>query len=136
VLGRVVLTCLVLTCATARAQPQVRIHATCAAELARDPAHVRALRGELARALGGLRTTSGHTLDVSLVEVASTRAGRTLEVRAELRAMLSDARGHVRWASTSRATVRGSARDRAVLERDAVTAAARDVARSVRAHTR
>jgi hypothetical protein len=114
----------------------VTIHATCAAKLAREPAHVQTLRGELTRALDGVRTASGYALDVSLVEMSSTGTASMLDVRVEVRAMLSDARGRVRYAATSRATARGQARDRALLERDAVAAAAHDVARAVRAHAR
>ena len=70
--------------------------------------------------------------DVSLVRLASTTSGRHVEVRAEVRALLSDAQGRARWHTISRATARGAARDRVMIQRDAVTAAARDVAKLVR----
>ena len=135
-LRRVVLVYLLLVCSGARAAPMVTIHATCAAKLAREPVYVQTLRGELTRALDGIRTAGGYALDVSLVELSSTGTGNTLEVRVEVRAMLSDARGRVRYASASRATARGQARDRMLIERDALAAAAHDVARAVRTHAR
>jgi hypothetical protein len=110
----------------------VKIHATCTTELAGDPAHVRTLRDEVARALASAGVTKRYTLDVSLVRLASTTSGRDVEVRAEVRALLSDEHGRARWQTTSRATARGSTRDRAAIQRDAVSAAARDVAKLVR----
>jgi len=133
-LVRLVTASLVLAAATAIASPAIEVHATCAAELASDPAHLRTLRGELAQALTRITATASYTLDVSLVRLGISTVGRELEVRAEVRAMLSDARGRIKWSSTSRAAARGPARDRIRLQHDAVSAAARDLARSVRAH--
>jgi hypothetical protein len=110
----------------------VKIMPTCASELACDPSLVRTLRDEVARALGSTRVTTRYTLDVSLVRLASTTSGRHVEVRAEVRALLSDAQGRARWHTISRATARGATRDRVMIQRDAVTAAARDVAKLVR----
>lgn len=134
--ARLVTACLVLAVAIANASPAIEVHATCAAELASDPAHVRTLRGELAQALARISASASYTLDVSLVRLGVTTVGSELEVRAEVRAMLSDARGKIRWTSTSRTAARGPARDRIRLQRDAVSAAARELAKSVRAHTR
>ena len=118
----------------ADAAPSIAIHATCAVELAHDPAHVRTLRGELTHALAGTRGTRGYKLDVSLVRLGTFTRGGELEVRAEVRAMLSDESGRVRWSSLSRATARGTPRDHLLLQRDAVTSAARELAKQVRAH--
>jgi hypothetical protein len=123
---------LILTASAVDATAGVEIHATCAAELASGAPHVRTLRVEVARALAGSRVPSRYTLDVSLVRLASTTIGGQLEVRAEVRALLSDEHGRARWQSTSHATARGAARQQALLQRDAVTAAARDVAKLVR----
>jgi len=133
-LARLVTACLVLVAAIANAAPVIEVHATCAADLASDPTHLRTLRGELAQGLTRISATTNYTLDVSLVRLGIATVGRELEVRAEVRAMLSDARGKIRWSSTSRSAARGPAADRIRLQRDAVGAAARDLARSVRAH--
>jgi hypothetical protein len=132
VLARVLVVLVVLAASVGYAAPTIEIHASCADALARDPAHVRTLRGELAHALSGTSMSPGYTLDASLVRLAALPVGGELEVRAEVRAMLSDGQGRVRWTSTSRATARGSSRERAQLQRDAVGAAAREVAKSVR----
>jgi hypothetical protein len=136
VLGRLALAVLLFASSPVGAASALQIHATCATELARDPAHVRTLRGELTRALTGMRAPAGYTLDVSLVRLGTSATGRGLEVRAEVRAMLSDKHGVVRWSSLSRATARGTARDRALLQRDAVAYAARDLAKSATAALR
>lgn len=130
-LTRLGLICVFLVASVTDATAGIKIHASCTTELAGDPAHVRTLRDEVARALASARVTTRYTLDVSLVRLASTTLGRDVEVRAEVRALLSDAQGRARWQTTSRATARGSARDRALLQRDAVTAVARDVAKLV-----
>ncbi|HEX5062842.1 MAG TPA: hypothetical protein VFV99_25890 [Kofleriaceae bacterium] len=131
---RLVTASLVFAIAIADAAPVIEVRATCAAELASEPAHLRTLRGELAQALARTTATASYTLDVSLVRLGVATVGRELEVRAEVRAMLSDAHGKIRWSSTSRSAARGPAADRIRLQRDAVSAAARDLARSVRAH--
>lgn len=120
-----------LTIAPSAARAGVAIHATSVAELA---PHVRTLRGSLTQQLQGL--PDGYTLDVSLVQLGSTKIGSELEVRAEIRAALSDKHGRMRWTSTARAVARGPAKDRALLERDAITAAAEQVARHVRTRCR
>jgi hypothetical protein len=132
VLTRLGLIAVFLVASLADATAGVAIHATCATDLAGDPAHVRTLREEVARALASTRVPTRYTLDVSLVRLASTTSGRNVEVRAEVRALLSDEHGRARWQTTSRATARGPARDRVAIQRDAVTAAARDVAKLVR----
>jgi hypothetical protein len=134
VIARSLLVTFVVAISTAYAAPAIEIRASCAEALARDPAHVRTLRGELAHALSDARASPGTTLDASLVRLAAIPVGGEIEVRAEVRAMLSDGSGRVRWTSTSRATVRGSSSERVLLQRDAVGAAARDLARSVRVH--
>ncbi len=131
---RTIVTCLVLAVATTSfASHTVEVRASCAAELARDPSHLRTLRGELAQALAGITSPASYTLDVSLVRLGSTAVGKDIEVRAEIRALLSDDRGQVRWTSTSNSLARGRVSDQATLKRDAVASAARDLASSVRA---
>ena len=132
--ARLVTASLVLAVAIANAAPAIEVHATCAAELSSEPAHLRTLRGELAQGLARTSPPSAYTLDASLVRLGISTVGRELEVSAEVRAMLSDASGKIRWSSTSRSAARGPAADRIRLQHDAVTAAARDLARSVRAH--
>lgn len=114
----------------------IAIHATCAAEVARDPAHVRTLITQLARALADVRAPTGYTLDVSLVRVDATTADGEVEVQVEARAFVSDRKRRVLFSSTSTATARGSARDRAVLHRDALAAIAQQLALKIRTHAR
>jgi hypothetical protein len=135
VVRRLVTAWLVFVTSIATASAGVEIRATCALELARDPVHVRTLRSEVVRALGSAPVTARYTLDVSLVRLTATIVDRQLEVRAEVRALLSDASG-IRWHTTARATARGNVRDRALLQRDAITAAARDLAKAVRRRAR
>ena len=135
-LKRLALTCLLVVAPTEVASAGVAVHASCATELAGDPVHVRTLRDEVSRALAGTPVTPRYTLDVSLVKLGTKLSGRQIEVHAEVRALLSDEHGRARWQTTSRASVRGPARDRAAIQRDAVIAAAQQVASSVRARTR
>ncbi len=114
----------------------IAIHATCVAEVARDPAHVRTLSAELAWALADVRAPTGYALDVSLVRVDATTADGQVEVQVEARALVSDGKRRVRFASTSTATARGSARDRALVHRDALTAIAQQLATQIRARVR
>ena len=131
-LTRLGLICAFLVASVTDAAAGVAIHASCTTELARDPVHVRTLRDEVTRALASTRVTTRYTLDVSLVRLASTTLGRDVEVQVEVRALLSDEQGRARWNTTSRATARGHARDRAMIQRDAMSAAARDIAKLVR----
>ena len=135
-LSRLALACLLVALPVEHASAGVKVHATCASELASDPVHVRTLRDEVSRALASTPVTPRYTLDISLVKLGAKLSGRQVEVHAEVRALLSDEHGRARWQTTSRATVRGPARDRASIERDAIGAAAREIASSVRAHYR
>jgi hypothetical protein len=135
--ARIVLACLLIASvmiggSALAASPVVEIQATCAAELARDPVHLRTLRGELSRALANMRPATRLTLDVSLVRLGTASVDGELEVRAELRALLSDEHGRIRWTTTSRSTARGTAGQHTALQRDAVAAAARELAKGVR----
>lgn len=114
----------------------IAIHATCVAEVARDPAHVRTLSTELARALADVRAPTGYALDVSLVRVDATTADGEVEVQVEARAFVSDRKRRVVFSSMTTATARGSVRDRAVIHRDALTAIARQLATKIRIHAR
>jgi hypothetical protein len=109
----------------------IEIHTTCAAEVVRDPAHARTLSAELDRALAGVSTPAGTTLDVSIVRFSETTVHGEVEVRTEARAFLSDKRGRVKWASSSRATASGSVKDRSLVQRDAITAVAQQLARLI-----
>jgi hypothetical protein len=129
VLRRIIVACTLLAAVPAGAQSGALIHATCTASVAIDPAHVRTLRAQLERALDG--KANGYTLDVSLVRLTSTPMNGEIEVRAEVKTLLSDASGRVRLSSTSRAAARGPVRDRLALHRDAVTAVADEVAKLV-----
>jgi len=124
-----IVACTLLAAVPAGAQSGALIHATCAAQVAIDPMHVRTLRSALARALDG--KAKGFTVDVSLVQLTAKPVGSELEVDAEVKTLLSDRSGRVRLTSTSRASVRGSMRDREAIHRDAVTAVAGEVAKLV-----
>lgn len=124
---RSVVLALVLAGSRVRAQPIV--HASAVAALA--PEHLRTLETALANALGDIPTT----LDVSLTKLDVTPIGSELEVKVELRALVSDDTGRIVWSSTSKATARGSARERTQLHRDAITAAAQDLGKRVRSRT-
>jgi hypothetical protein len=114
----------------------IEIHTTCAADAVRDPAHARTLSAELTRALAGVATPAGTTLDVSIVRFNELSAKGEIEVRTEARAFLSDARGRVKWTSSSRATARGSLRDRTLVQHDAITAVAQQLAKLIATRAR
>jgi len=101
------------------------IHTSCARELTE---HERTLHDELARTLA----STDAQLDVSLVSLTERLVGTDVEVRAELRALVSDARGEIRWSSRARATVRGALPQRAQLRRDAVIEATHALAATIR----
>jgi hypothetical protein len=115
------------------AQP-LEVHATCAANLPRDPAHLRTLREELARALRDVGPSRRYTLDVSLVQLRTKTIGRELEVHLELRAILSDEHRRVLSMSSSSATARGSLKDKELVQREAFASASERVARRVLMH--
>jgi hypothetical protein len=136
VLARLMLACLVLASASADASRGIAVHASYGGSLVRDPALLRTLRTEMTRALDGARVPGGYKLDVSLVRLDAARSGVELHVHAEVRALLSDNTGRIRWTSTARSIARGSQRDRALLERDAVAATAHQLGTLVRTHAR
>lgn len=114
---------LALTATSGFASPV--IHTSCARELSE---HRRTLHDELARSLAG----TNAQLDASLVTLTETIRGVDLEVRAEVRAFVSDPRGAIRWSSSARATVRGVARMRSQLRRTAVVEASRALGATIR----
>lgn len=128
-LGRLALVCLLATAAPALAGPAVEIHASCAANVVADAHHIEMLRSELARALA--QTAKAHVIDVSIVAFEARAAGDDLDVHVEVRALVSDADQHAHWVTSAKATARGRANDRALLERDALTAAAREVGQAI-----
>jgi hypothetical protein len=116
----------VLVAATsADATPAIDVKATCAADVAHGPRHTRLVRDELTRALAGITATHRFTLDVSLVRLDTTHHAAEVEVRAELRGLLSDKRGRIHLSSSASAVVRGRTRQHEQLRRDAVTEVAR-----------
>jgi hypothetical protein len=117
---------LALLLAGSRAHAQPVVHASAVIALA--PEHMRALEAAVTSALGEVPTT----LDVSLTKLEVTPIGSELEVKVELRALISDETGRVVWSSTSHATARGPARERTQLHRDAITAAAEALGKRVR----
>ena len=110
---------------TTSAHASPLIHTSSANALAE---HQRTLHDELARSLAD----TDAQLDVSLVSLTETLAGTDVEVRAEVVALVSDARGAIRWSSRARATVRGALPSRAQLRRDAVIEATRALAAAIR----
>jgi len=117
---------LALVLAGSRVTAQPIVHASAVAALA--PEHLRTLETALTKELGNIPTT----LDVSLTRLDVTPIGGDLEVKVELRALVSDEKGRVVWSSTANATARGTARERAQLHRDAITAAAQALGKRVR----
>jgi hypothetical protein len=129
VLARIALVCLVVATAPVIAGPAIEIHASCAADIATDPTHIRTLKSELAQALAG--ATEAHAVDITLVKLDTTASANELVVRAEVRAFVSDPKGRIKWATTAHATARGPAKERTLIQRDAVGAAARNVGKII-----
>jgi hypothetical protein len=133
-LSRVIFVVALAAVAPATTWAGVKIHATCAADVVRDAARVELVRSELTRALDG-HTSSEVTVDASLVRLASsTPAGArdALAIHVEIRGMLSDDGGRIRVTTTARATAQGRASERALLERDAISAAAQRLGATLR----
>ncbi|HUS30031.1 MAG TPA: hypothetical protein VMZ53_16105 [Kofleriaceae bacterium] len=129
-LARIALVCLVVATAPVVAGPAVEIHASCAADVATDPTHVRTLKSELAHAMAN--ATAAHAVDVTLVKLDTSSASQgEVIVRAEVRAFVSEPNGKVKWAASARATARGPAKDRSLVQRDAVTAVAQEIAKTI-----
>ena len=128
---RITLVCLLLA-APASASPKVDIHASVARAVASNPAHLETLHNELVVVLDGMPAAGGLTLDVSLVRIVATARGGTLIVKVEVRALLSDKTGRVRFASNARATAKGSVKNRTLIEGDAVKAATHELGKLVR----
>ena len=131
-LARIALVCLVVATAPASAGPAIEIHASCAADIATDPAHVRILKSELAQALAG--ASEAHSVDISLVKLYTQTESGEVIVRAEVRAFVSDPKGRIKFATTAHATARGSAKERILVTRDAVGGAAHEVGRAIHDH--
>lgn len=126
-LARLAFVLMVATAVPAAASQPLAINATCAAALAGDASHVRTLRDGIARALAKQphQIPGGYTIDVALVRLDVTpAAGNEIQIRTEVRAALSDARGEVKKVSTITSLARGPQRDRALLQRDAIVESA------------
>lgn len=124
--GRLAFALLIAAAVPAAASQPLAINATCAAALGNDASHVRTLRDAIARALAKQpqQIPSGYTIDVALVRLDVTEVGKELQVRTEVRAALSDAKGVVQAVSTVSSLARGPQRDQALLQRDAIVEAA------------
>jgi hypothetical protein len=135
-LSRVIFVVALASAAPATTWAGVTIHATCAADVVREAARVELMRSELARALDGHAPAGAEvTIDASLVRLASTTPASTrdtLAIHVEIRGMLSDDRGRIRVTTTARATAQGRASDRALLEHDAISAAAQRLGATLR----
>lgn len=130
-LARIALVCLVVATAPVIAGPAIEIHASCAADIAADPTHIRILRSELAQALAN--ASEAHAIDITLVKLDTQTAADDVIVRAEVRAFVSDPKGRIKWATTAHATARGSIKERTLVQHDAIGAAARNVGKAIQA---
>jgi hypothetical protein len=131
---RFILAALLLTGESAAIAQPLEVRATSAAAVPRDPAHLRTLREELARALRDVEPSRRFTLDVSLVYLRTKTIGRQLEVHLEVRAILSDENRRMLSISSAAATARGPLKDTSLVHREAFASAANRVARHVRMH--
>ena len=129
-LARIALVCLVVATAPVIAGPAIEIHASCAADVVSDPAHLKALKSELAQSLAG--AAEARAVDISLVKLETTTASSEVIVRAEVRAVISDPKGKMQWMTTARSTARGAIKERGLVQRDAISAAARQVGQNIR----
>jgi len=129
VLARIALVCLVVATAPVIAGPAIEIHASCAADLAADPTHIRILRSELAQALAN--ASEAHAVDITLAKLDTQTASQEVIVRAEVRAFVSDPKGRIKFATTAYATARGSIKDRALVQQDAIAGAARSAGTNI-----
>ena len=133
------LRCLAITTALAVAIPvasaqKLAIHVTVATQVANDKAHARTLQGALEQSLGGRSRSlpDGHTIDASLVQLDTAPvSGGDVEVRVEVRAAIADERGRILSVTSTKTTARGPAKDRALIQRDAIEEAARQLAKRV-----
>ena len=129
-LARIALVCLVVATAPVTAGPAVEIHASCAADVASAPEHIKALKSELAQVLAG--ATEARAVDISLVKLETTTESKDVIVRAEVRAVISDSKGKMQWMTSARSTARGADKERMLVQRDAIGAAARQVGQNIK----
>ena len=128
-LGRLAFVCLVATAVPALAGPAVEIHASCAANVVADAEHLATLRRELAQSLA--QVAKAHVIDASIVTLDAHATGNELQVQVEVRALVSDPDQHAHWVTTAKATARGGTNERTLLERDAISAAARQIGQTI-----
>jgi hypothetical protein len=134
-----VLRCLALTIALVAAAPlasaqKLAINVTVAAQVAKDKSLAHTLHSALERSLAarGRSLPAGHTLDASLVQLdTATLSTGELEVRVEIRAAVADQRGHIQSVTHTKATARGPAKDRALVQRDVLIEAADQLAKRI-----
>ncbi len=111
---------------------KLAIHVTVATQVANDKSHARTLHSALEQSLGARSRSlpAGHTIDASLVQLDTAPvSGGAVEVRVEVRAAIADARGRIVSVTSTKATARGPAKDRALIQRDAIEEAARALAK-------
>lgn len=126
---------LVASVPVAQAQ-KLAINVTVAAQVANDKSLARTLHGALERSLAarGRSLPAGHTLDASLVQLdTAPMSDGQVEVRVEVRAAISDARRRIHSVTSTKAIARGPARDRALIQRDAIEEAASQLAKRLSA---
>jgi len=108
----------------------LQIHVTVAAAVAADASHARTLREAMTQAIAKRQLPARYTVDVSLMTLdVVAAAGNEVEATVEVRAALSDEKGVVRSVSAAKTKARGPARDRALIERDAISEGARALAK-------
>lgn len=126
---------LVASVPVAQAQ-KLAINVTVAAQVAKDKSLARTLHGALERSLAarGRSLPAGHTIDASLVQLdTAPLSGGEVEVRVEVRAAISDARRRIHSVTSTKAIARGPAKDRALIQRDALEEAASQLAKRLSA---
>ena len=131
-LGRLALIAVLVAGMPIAAAQKLAIHVTVAAHVTRDDVLVRALRDALDKALAARPRAlpAGYSVDASIVRLEVAPVGASeLEVRAEVRAILSDERGRMHVTTSARTVARGSARDRALLQKDAIVESAKQLAK-------
>ena len=111
---------------------KLAIHVTVATQVVKDKSHARTLHSALERSLGARPRSlpDGHTIDASLVQLDTAPvSGGDVEVRVEVRAAIADERGRILSVTSTKTTARGPAKDRALVQRDAIEEAARQLAK-------
>ena len=127
--------------AGAAAPPAIEVHATCATTVALDAAtrtaHTDRLRTVLVAAFRDVPSDARFGVDASIAKLDVRPSARTVEIRAEVHLVLSDAQRRIQWMGTSGATVSVPAAsyrraELPALQREAVEHATRELVGPVR----